>query len=111
MSSLAAYLRTLPDRCPDCLAHVPTQGHNAGCTADEWTLYRHALRAAADSSGVIHMAALRPLTQGIHHKHRGQLLARAERERLIVSIGREPSTDLAGKNGNKTDRIFRLETA
>lgn len=104
---LAAYLATRDDRCA-CGYHVPTQGCH--CAGSEWTTFRRALVRAADDTGAISQTRVRPLIQGIPHKHRGALYRRAVAAGLIAHDGHEPSTDTKGKNTDKQQRRYRLLT-
>lgn len=106
--SLTAYLRTLPGRCPGCGYHIATQG--CGCP-NEWAQFTSALKAAARPDGLIHQTDMRPLIQRIPHKHRGQLYRKARTSGLIEEVGKEDSTDRAGRNTDKDQRVYRLRAA
>lgn len=107
--TLAEYLRALPGRCAGCGMHVERQG--CRCATDEWTVFVTALRTAARPDGLIHQGDVRPLIQRIPHKHRGQLYRRARTTGLIAVVGKEPSTDAAGRNTDKDSRVYRLRGA
>jgi hypothetical protein len=51
---------------------------------------------------------VRPLIQRIPAKHRGQLYRRAVAAGVIEQVGLEDSTDDAGHNTDKKQRIYRL---
>lgn len=106
---MIANTRTLPGRCDNGF-HIATQ-HPAlcKCGAGEWSVFVAALRTAA-ADGVVHQSAVRPLIRGrVLPKHVGQMYRRAKTEGLLVDTGdREPSNDVAGRNTDKLDRIYRL---
>jgi hypothetical protein len=104
-------LDRLPGRCSGCGFHVETQG--CRCEGSEWAIFRAALLASVDATGLIHQSAMRPKIRGrIHPRHIGTCYRRAKAEGLIVDTGeREPSNDVAGRNGDKLDRVYRLVTA
>lgn len=97
-----------------CGAHVAPQPRDAtlgAITPEEWACFTAALRAAVDADGLVSQTRVRPLIQTIPHKHRGQLYRRARREGLLVEVGREDSTDHAGRNEDKSQRLYRLRDA
>src|SRR5690348_12067946 len=112
--TLDAYLASRTDRCPGCGYHVPTQGHGGDSSpvapADEWAIFKAALRAAVRDDGTVHQSDVRPRIRGrIEPKHIGQLWRRARSEGLVRDTGeREPSDDVAGRNADKLDRIYAL---
>jgi hypothetical protein len=83
------------------------------CPGGEWTVFVRALRSVARDDGTVHQGDVRPLIRGrIEPKHIGQLYRRARTLGLIADTGeREPSTDVAGRNTDKTCRIYRLGAA
>ena len=113
--SLDTWLKSSADRCPGCGHHVKTQGHGGDCApvapADEWTVFVRALRQAADPSGLVSQTRVRPLIQTIPPKHRGLLYRRARQEGVLELVGKEGSTDYAGGNGDKEQRVYRLRGA
>lgn len=122
--TLDAYLATLPDRCehlyarnqgcPTCVPVAPDQGKaGAAGTTDEWSLFRGTVLAAARPDGTVHQGDVRPLIRGrIAPKHIGSLYRRARSEGLLVDTGQlEPSTDTAGRNGDKTSRVYAIGRA
>lgn len=112
--TLDAYLARRPNRCthgyapnqgcPDCTPVAPVIG------TGEWPLFVAVLRKVARPDGTVHQGDVRPLIRGrIAPKHIGQLYRRARTEGLLVDTGdREPSSDSAGRNTDKTSRIYRL---
>lgn len=105
--TLAAELATLPDRCGH--GYHATQ-HPALCACagpDEWTAFVNALRTATRPDQTIHQGDVRPLIQGIPHKHRGLLYRKARTSGLIAVVGKEPSSDVAGRNTDKDSRVYR----
>lgn len=107
MNSLPADLAARHGRCGGCGFHVETQG--CRCPGGEWATFLAALRVAA-VDGIVHQSAVRPLIRGrIEAKHIGTLYRRAKAEGLLVDTGeREPSNDVAGRNTDKLDRIYKL---
>lgn len=93
--------------CTDCygrdLAHVIPLGR---ITPEEWETFTSALAVVA-VDGVVSQTDMRPLISSIFHKHRGLCYARARRLGLLEPIGKEHSTDVAGGNGDKEQRIYR----
>jgi hypothetical protein len=112
--SIDTWLRSRPDRCSDCGHHPPTQGHGADCAPldsreAEWLLFVTALQQVVGHDGLVHQHDVRPLIRGrVHPKHIGQLYARAKRERLLVQVDKEPSTDAAGRNTHHDSPIYQL---
>jgi hypothetical protein len=108
MTALEQAIRTHPGRCQSCGYHVPTQG--CRCPGGDWVVFRDALLAVADKQGVIHQSAMRRLIRGrVPSKSIGQFYRRAKSEGLIVDTGeREPSDDVAGRNSDKLDRVYRV---
>ncbi|GAA2007843.1 hypothetical protein [Nocardioides kribbensis] len=106
--SLHNYLRNLPGRCTSCGSHLATQG--CTCPGGDWVIFTSALRTVADQTGTIHQSAMRRLIRGrVAPKAIGTFYRRAKAEGLIVDTGeREPSNDVAGRNADKLDRIYRL---
>ena len=103
-------LERLPNRCS--LGFHITQHPQFCACADlgERSIFRAALLSAAREDGTIHQADVRPQIRGrIAAKHVGTLYRRAKTEGLIADTGeREPSNDVAGRNADKLDRIYRL---
>lgn len=101
-------LDRLPTRCAHGYAPVQLD-LCADCRPDEWHTFRAALRTATRDDGTIHQADVRPLIRGrVAPKHVGTLYRRAKAEGLIVDTGeREQSNDVAGRNADKLDRIYR----
>lgn len=123
-TTLDAYLRSLPGRCPGCGYHLELQtctcageslkAHGqAVATSDEWQVFLAAIKQAAAQSpdGKVHQTAVRPLIAAIPPKHRGLLYRRARNEGLLVEAGWEQSTDIAGRNGDKQQRYYELKGA
>lgn len=121
---LDAYLAQRTDRCSGCGFHVRTQGHGRDCTelapvapiggtADEWAIFRAALRQAVRDDGTVHQCDVRPIIRGrIAPKHIGQMWRRARSEGLVADTGeREQSNDVAGRNADKLDRIYAWRAA
>jgi len=107
-ASLSDFLADRPDRC-GLGFHV--EQHPAICNCSEmgeWAVFTRALRRAADDHGRISQTDVRPLIQAIPHKHRGQLYRRAVAEGLIRPDGYEQSTDLKGRDTDKSQRRYRL---
>lgn len=109
--TLDSYLRTQPGRCTSCGYHVPTQG--CRCPGGDWQVFKDALRAVAETDGTVHQRHMRRLIRGrIAPKQIGQLYRKAKAEGLIVDTGeREQSDDVAGRNSDKLDRLYRLVAA
>lgn len=109
--TLLAYLTSLPGRCTTCGAHLETQG--CKCPGEEWTLFVRAIREVARPDGTVHQADVRPRIRGrVEPKHVGQFYRRARSLELIEDTGeREQSNDVAGRNADKLDRIYRLRSA
>lgn len=114
--TLTDYVANLPGRCPHGFA--PEQHPQfCACTAKsadaEFAIFVAALHVAASShpDGLISQTAVRPLIQRIPHKHRGQLYRKARTAGLIEVAGKEPSTDEAGGNTDKDQRVYRLVAA
>lgn len=111
--SLTEHLVLLPGRCQH--GYHATQRalcHDcSGAPLDEWATFTAALKAAADAAGLIHQTDMRPLIAAIPHKHRGILYRRARTSGLIELVGKEPSTDAAGKNTDKDQKVYRLRSA
>jgi hypothetical protein len=111
--TLTEALASLPGRCEHG-NHLATQGCGL-CTPvapnSEFAIFIAALRSAAGPDGLIHQTDVRPLIQAIPHKHRGTLYRKATAAGLIDAVGKEPSTDAAGKNLDKTQRVYRLRSA
>ena len=111
------WLRAQPDRCDDCGHHPPTQGHGKDCAPvdsreAEWRLFLEVLDQSAGIDGLVHQDAIRPHLRGrVHPKHIGQLYARAKRQGLLVQVGKEPSTDAAGRNTHHDSPIYELRKA
>lgn len=106
-------LDRLPGRCEHGFADVH---HPAFCNCSErgeWVTFVRALKAAAALSpdGLVHQTHMRPLIAAIPHKHRGLLYRKARRLGLIAEVGREDSTDRAGRNTDKAQRIYELRSA
>ena len=100
-------LEVLPGRCPIGYDLATQHPHLCDCLdTAEWEGFLAALKAARDDHGVISQTNVRPLIQGIPHKHRGQLYRRATSLGVIESIGYEPSTDAAGGNTDKPQRRY-----
>lgn len=112
MTALDTYLATLPGRCTGCGCHTVTQGCRCVLIApsDEWAVFVAAITQAA-RDGVVSQTNVRPLIRSIPPKHRGQLYRRARAEGLLIEIGREDSTDIEGRNGDKTQRLYRIGRA
>ena len=108
------------DVCTSChlkAIHASRQGAHARVVAaiaardqavDEWAVFLAAVQQAAASSadGLVHQTAVRPLIAAIPPKHRGLLYRRARTEGLLREVGWEQSTDVAGRNGDKQQRIY-----
>jgi hypothetical protein len=97
----------LPGRCPLCEFHIELQG--CRCSGSDWSLFRAALAQVVTADGLIHQSAVRPLIRGkVAPKKIGTFYRRARAEGLIEDTGeREPSTDFAGRNGDKLSRLYR----
>lgn len=112
-TTLTEHLALLPGRCQH--GYHATQRalcHDcSGAPLDEWAVFTAALKAAANAAGLIHQTDMRPLIQAIPHKHRGQLYVKARAKGLIEFVGKEPSTDAAGKNTDKDQKVYRLRRA
>jgi hypothetical protein len=102
------------DRLPDRCAHgFHEQHHPSWCNCSEfgeWSIFVRAIKAAVRDDGTVHQGDVRPRIRGrIEPKHIGQLYRRARTLGLIEDTNeREPSTDAAGRNTDKTCRIYRL---
>jgi hypothetical protein len=109
---LDAYLRARSDRCAHGF-HLTTQHPElCSCTeGGEWATFVRAVRQAADAQGVVSQTRVRPLIASIPAKHRGLLYRRARKAGLLVEAGSEPSTDTAGRNGDKDQRVYKLGVA
>jgi hypothetical protein len=105
-------LRADPTRCTHGYA---ANQHPRLCPCpgldSEYATFVAALRTAARADGLIHQTDVRPLIQRIPHKHRGQLYRKARAAGVIEVAGKEPSTDEAGRNLDKDQRIYRLRSA
>lgn len=114
--SLQEWLAGRTDRCVHGFApeHHPSM---CACTAKsesaEFAIFVSALHVAAGVSadGLIHQTDVRPLIQRIPHKHRGSAYRKAIAAGLIEVAGKEPSTDAAGKNTDKDQKVYRLRSA
>ncbi len=113
--SLTEWLATRTDRCQNGFT---AEQHPAFCAcktgaASEWAIFRTAVRSAARDDGTVHLCDVRPLIRGrIEPKHIGQMWRRARSEGLVRDTGeREQSDDVAGRNADKLDRIYRLGRA
>lgn len=111
MTGLETYLRALPGRCQGCGHHVPTQG--CKCPGGDYAVFKDALRSVAEKDGTVHQRHMRRLIRGrIAPKQIGLFYRKAKAEGLIVDTGeREQSDDVAGRNGDKLDRLYRLVAA
>lgn len=105
------WLRSRPDRCSGCGYHFEKQG--CRCEDGEWSLFVAAVKQAARPDGTVHQSDVRPLYRGkVNPKHVGPLYRRARSEGLLVDTGqREPSSDVAGRNTDKLERVYRLVSA
>lgn len=101
-------LERLAGRCAHGFAPVQLS-LCADCKPGEWHTFTTALRKAVRDDGTIHQADMRPLIRGqVAPKHVGIFYRRAKSDGLIVDTGeREQSNDVAGKNTDKLDRIYR----
>lgn len=109
-TALDTYLKADPARCSDCGYH-PSQGHGPECApvapASEWQTFLAALRSSV-RDGRISQTDVRPKIRGVvEPKHVGTLYRRAVAEGLIRQDGWEDSTDFAGRNGDKVQRVYR----
>jgi hypothetical protein len=113
MTGLDAWAAAQPDRCEHGFSPLQRGIHD--CTpiapTSEWSLFVAALRSAARSDGLIHQTDVRPLIQAIPHKHRGTYYRKAKSAGLIELVGKEPSTDAAGRNTDKDQKVYRLRSA
>lgn len=114
--TLDQFLATREDRCVHGFApsQHPALCHCAAKSTDaEFAIFVSALHVAAglSSDGLVHQTDMRPLIQRIPHKHRGTAYRKAVAAGLIEVAGKEPSTDAAGKNLDKDQRLYRLVTA
>lgn len=101
-------LERLADRCP--MGFAPSHHPDfCNCTDSEWHIFTAALRAVVRDDGTVHQSDVRPRIRGrIEPKHVGTLYRRAKAEGLLADTGeREPSNDVAGRNADKLDRIYR----
>ena len=108
---LADYLATRTDRC--AYGFAPAQHPGAcECEHSDWHVFVRAVRAAARDDGTVHQSDVRPRIRGrIEPKRIGTLYRRAKAEGLLRDTGQvEPSTDVAGRNGDKLSRIYALRT-
>ena len=108
---LDGWIAQRTDRC--AAGYAPAQ-HPGACQCgadDEWAIFRRALSQAVDSDGVVRQGAVRPLIRSIPPRKVGPCYARAKREGLLVEVGREQSTDLAGKNGHHWSPVYELRSA
>ncbi len=106
-ADLATFLAARPDRLP-CGHH---RAHRCACRTEdgEWALFVAAIRQAADADGTVSQTRVRPLIRGrIQPKHIGSCYRRATASGLLVEVGREDSTDVAGRNADKLQRVYRL---
>lgn len=107
--TLDAYLAADPTRCAH--GYAPNQHPGlCGCGDAEWHIFTRALKLAADDAALVSQTRMRPLLRGIEPKHIGQLYRRARKDGLIEVAGWEPSTDVAGGNADKQQRLYRLRT-
>ena len=115
--SLDTYLRAQADRCSGCGAHVPTQGHTKACAPldsieAEWLLFVEALHRVVGADGLVHQHDVRPLIRGrVHHKHIGLFYRRARKDRLLIPVDEERSTDARGRNTHHASPIYELRKA
>lgn len=114
MTTATLGLDLLPDRCEhgfhssqralhDCTPVAPTSG--------DWPTFVAALKRAVRDDGTVHQTDMRPLIQSVPHKQRGLLYRRARTLGLIEEVGLEPSTDAAGRNSDKLQRVYKLRSA
>lgn len=115
---LPDYLRKLPNRC--LLGFDLTKQHPGLCrcneapgkvSPEEWRLFVSAITQAADETGRVSQTDVRPRIQPIFHKHRATCYRHARHVGLLVQLDKEPSTDTAGRNGDKDQRVYLLGTA
>ncbi len=111
--TLQDWLAAREDRCTHGYAREQHPDFCACSTggASEWATFKAALRTAARPDGTIHQTDVRPLIQRIPHKHRGTLYRKARTVGLIELVGKEPSTDAAGRNTDKDQKVYRLAGA
>lgn len=109
---MIATLANAPGRCEFGFSIEHQHPGLCGCRdGSEWATFLRALKTAAKSDGTIHQTDVRPLIQAIPAKHRGTLYRRARTSGVIVEVGLEPSTDHAGRNADKLQRVYRLAAA
>lgn len=118
MNTLNLHLRA--NRCAAGFDLTTQHGDNGLCKCPEsasvtagtdWHTFVTALKQAVRDNGEIHQGDVRPLIQTIPHKSRGLLYRRARTLGLIEQVGLEQSTDVAGRNGDKLQRIYKLRSA
>lgn len=81
-----------------------------GCRdGSEWSVFVAAVTQVVRPDRTVHQSDMRPLLRGrVSPKSIGSLYRRAKADGLLVDTGeREPSDDVAGRNTDKLDRIYR----
>lgn len=108
MTVLADRLATYSDRCRYGFSIEHHHPLYCSCTeGSEWSIFVAALKQARRSDGSISQTDMRPLIKGrVAPKHVGPLYQRAVREHLIRRIGREDSTDVAGRNSHHEQAVY-----
>ena len=108
--TLDTWARTQSTRCEH--GYHRTAQTCPTCPTDEFSLFAAAIRKAARDDGTVHAGDVRPLIAQIPPRHVGVLYRRARAAGLLVDTGeREESTDVAGRNGDKLSRVYRLGRA
>ena len=111
--SLQEWLAAREDRCPHGFA-ASQHPRYCSCTSKsesaEFAIFVAALHTAAamHPDGLISQTKVRPLIQRIPPKHRGLLYRKARAAGLIEEVGKEPSTDEAGGNTDKDQKVWKL---
>jgi len=124
-TDLTTYLATQPGRCqhgthvsqrafhvcPELVALINAETPLGAITPEEWDTFTHAIAEAVKSDGLVSQTDVRPRIQSIFHKHRGLCYRRAAHLGLLELVGKENSTDAAGGNTDKDQKVYRLRSA
>lgn len=96
--------------CPELVALINAETPLGAITPEEWSTFAAAIREAVKPDGLVSQTDVRPRIQSIFHKHRGLCYRRATRLGLLELVGKEESTDAAGGNTDKDQKVYRLRS-